>query len=395
MKTILVTKTGMSFTSRAFAKGNALGEQGDTEGVMRHLVHRGDVRVVYYGKFRGDIISEGICHAAIQSDTEGLDEDSIGSESGAVLQRDLIAHDAEKLAAHEPVAFLEACGPPSTFSRIDNPKGSRVLVQGIRYTAPQLGVMHALRLPRLCLVNDIRCYPRDQEMSYGWPEARPVALLDQVEQRFSKVVGGVPYWVHARYGALESMCHLPPRAGEPWQRRLPCQVFMHAHVEDGFRKEGRRDSMHKLFGEWPSMPVYGKGWEHVFEGMSAQVLSPQRCLDEMARTLCSPCVACQRGYRSNKPYVLVSQGCIPVMYGGDEDEFAKWPYEQVPFRATRPGDLEEIARLFSLDETLYRDTLTWWKQRLRRDTRVVDAMVNDVIDGTLVDGAYGGYERRC
>lgn len=454
MKTIVVSKTGMSFCARSEAGLNAIGgEQGETEGLMRHLVARGDVRVVYFGPSRGLIRLDagrpvaqhkamthddpgwGVCHWACTPHVSGLDE---SSDQGAVQEG--WDWDESELypVLHGAVACINVCGPPATFSYPGNPKGSTVQLQGMKYTAPILRMLEQLRLPRVCVNNDPRTYPRDQEMSHGWRYARPQALLDQCENKVDMVVGGTPYLRHSYYSGAESWAYLPKRAEmteeqktrfESRQRRreksegelgsekrmleglvglpdgsTPGVVVAHAHIADGCRQRKRSTSWWNVLGDsstWPEwLRIYGQGWEAFAQGVDA-IRGPvtTAVVQELFRTSrCTPCVAAAPGFYTGKPYVAMSQGCVPVLYGDGNDPYT-WdprgelaPLDASMARCVKPGGWFKLCEWMQ-DDAIWRGLQEQWRHSLQPRWRVLDEVVDRLLDGTFRDQMYGGYRR--
>lgn len=392
---VLVTKTGLSFTSREEARrGSAVGEQGETEGLMRRLVEMG-LRVVYLGKARGEV--PGV--EFVQPCTSHLTEDSDPRE-----QENTLDSLAREVSEHEPLCAFNVCGPTATFSMIGNPKGSRVQAQGIHYTAPLLGVLHRLNLRRICVNNDPRTYPRDQEMSWGMPHCRPVALLDQCEDERVMTVGGIEYRRKSRYAACESWAWLPRDWSAPHEARIPCTIVAHAHIGDGCGQKRRDDAWWNVLGgreTWPDgLRVYGAGWEH-YRDYDPEVMPgkvrPSEALELFGRARCTPCVAAAPGFYTGKPYVAMSMGCVPVLYGDGTDPYTWDPRGDLiglgsAERVVRPGDLKRLAESFS-DEEVWSSVRDEWAKELRPRWQVLDELVDDLLHERELGDRYGGYFR--
>lgn len=390
MKTIVVSKTGMSFCTRAeAAKNSATGEQGETEGVLRHLMSRGDCRVVFFGAARGDM-SE-LCHRHVTPNVSRIREDAEQSDLDTGW-----AEDATEMSDEHCVGMINMAGPPATFSYPGNPKGSQVQLQGMKYTAPILRMCEEKQMPR-CVINcDPRTYPRDQEMSYGWKWARPRALLDQCRNEQSMIVGGVEYDRISVYAGCESWAWLPRRDGG---ERSRCHVVAHAHIRDGIRQKSRSDSWFNVLGppsEWPEgFTVTGAGWFHYagYESIDTRfraACTPQEALDIFHRTQFTPCVAAAPGFYTGKPYVAFSQGCVPILYGDGNDPYTWDPYGRLlpldsPLRIVKPGDLWKPRD--------YEAEKEFWAGKLVPRWHMLDQLVDRLLAELPLGQDFGGYFR--
>lgn len=391
MKTIFVNKASMSFVTREeAARGSATGEQGDTEGWLRHIMRRGDFKVIYVGKTRGDMIGSGLCHEVYTTETRGISVYD-GKEQQAQFDKD-----ARELKHYEPVAMLQTAGPCYTMSWINNPKYTTVQEQSIHYGAPALNIMQQLRLPRVVINNDPRTYPRDQEMSLGWPFCRPAALLDQCQASGPMVVGGKQYTRKSVYAHCESWLYCPQRTNT---RQFPLVVVAHCHVGDGCKQKGRDQTWQRILGDksiWPEhLAVFGQGWEHYSQYDPAFMkgkVNPQQALDLFNDSLCTPCIAAVPGFATGKGYVAISQGCIPLPVG--DDEYA-WDWSGVAcpldsaYRIRKPGDFYRLADWIERDYAMHLET---WQEALKPRFQVLDNLLDDLQAGRRIDdGRYGGY----
>jgi hypothetical protein len=253
------------------------------------------------------------------------------------------------------------------------------------YNAPMLAVLHNLKIPRVCVVTDPRCYPRDQEMSYGWPWCRPRAVLGQWGKSFKKRVGGMDYNITDVYAYPESWARLPAVRRD---REVLCTSVSHAHVETGIGQaswepwrvihaDGRRISGFKQYGE---------GWEHC--PWYDPELMPGLC-DDARETLAGarycPVVAHTPGYATGKPYVISASGCVPLFYGdgavGTYGERLLPPDH--PWRIRNEGDMLRLCETSDWSEMR-----SYWQSTLVPEWKVLD----DLLDSETLEG-FGGYER--
>lgn len=394
-KAILIAKGGgVFYTRKEAAKNSTSGEQGETEGIIRYLVAHPDVTPIYYGQYRG----EHLCDV-FEPDIRGITEQCAGCEQTAAFERDYMRF-MQEYFDHDVIGFINVSGYSPTFSHIDNPNWATVQAAAVRYTAPMLDIIQRLKIPRIVVNNDPRTYPRDQEMAHDrWSYSRPAALLDQREKRWDKVVGGKKFKCHSVYAAPESWAHHDPR--ENTNRRY-CTMIAHAHLHDGIRVPGRERALRQwLHREYPlGFEVWGKGWEryeHYEPEIYPGVLKPDEVLDVLNETICCPVIAHEPGFYTGKIYVLVAQGCIPLLYGRG-DEYTYDPLEKIlplnsPFRFdSHRGFLDAVERVVERQSSL-RD---FWKKACEPRWEVLTDLIDDLLVGRDMTTEswfddYGGY----
>ena len=318
---ILITKYGMKFYSRDKLT-NKGGEQGETEGLLRHLVECGH-DVTYFGRWEGEVPGVRFVAATLGD----LDHESSAAQQQACWDADL------KLLAGNYDAAIQVNGLAPTFSWIDNPRGARLQAFAVRYCGPWLNALQRLHLPRLCINNDPRSYPRDQEMSYGWEWCRPAALLDQCDARVKQVVGGKEYLRVSTYGACESFGYLPVREN---RREKDIVIVAHSHFNDSLGTKGDWSLLDELFAKFPDLLVYGAGWEswaEKYPGRFPGAVSPAKVLDLVNEAKCSYVVDHHPGFKTGKPYVLTSQGCVPC-----------WDMEAIEYAVAHYDEAIDVAR---------------------------------------------------
>jgi hypothetical protein len=293
MAVVMMQKYGMKWYSRDCTR-NKIGEQGETEGIMRWLVEQGH-KVVYFGAHEGTV--PGV--EFITPSLEGLD-----SDSPAAHQIECWAEDIEHLGDLGITHALQINGLAPTFSWIDNPNGARLQSFSVRMCGPWLNALQSLGLPRLCVNNDPRSYPRDQEMSHGWDWVRPTMLLDQGNFVKNTIVGGKPYRRVSVYGACESMGYLPQREN---LGLVDCVVVAHNHTTCGIRSKTQDWSALEHLP--PGTKVYGNGWE--VGGQFMGPITPNEVLDRFREAKTCYYAPHTPGFMTGKPYVATSQGCYP------------------------------------------------------------------------------------
>lgn len=407
-KVLFVCKGGCVFRAKDAQSGaSPVGEGGETEGLMRHLVAAfPDVRVVYHGQYRGTL-PDGI--EGFAPEIGDLTENSSGSEQRECSRIDYLRM-LDLLGDDEPVGLLNVAGYAPTFSHIDNPNHAAVQAAAVRYTAPMIELLSRFSLPRLVINNDPRTYPRDQEMSFGsyrpgWEHVRPCAMLDQwTRTRDVKgVVGGREYVKRSVYGHCESWSHLDAYHSE---QREPCVVLAHAHVVDGMRS-GDVAAWEACLGDVEGIDVYGRGWEEIADQLpntDVTIRGPCKASEVgqlLAGYMCCPVMTHTPGFMTGKPYVLMASGCVPLLFGPYEGHLDR-TYDQegmlVPtdsrWRITHHGALRRLVH--EIQSESYENQVAIWQDRVRPRFGLLDQMVGELLDGRDPRSArwhedYGGY----
>ena len=231
MATILVSKTGMVLNQPGLKKNTSSnGEIGETHGVMNHLVKAGH-RVVYYGFAKGDL-PKGV-------EFVPADPEDVGFGTSLDKQMKMITRNARNVAKVKADVFLDMIGPTTGF--LAKPDGRTPLHMTMRYVSPVLGAVGMLKLPRVVIKTDIRCYPNEHQMNDKWPTLRPVAIMSQETRVKKQRVNSWKYEVHeTRCDAdgwwIDAGWPKPAAVGNPeWDMTL----LMHAHIQDGYTNPKR------------------------------------------------------------------------------------------------------------------------------------------------------------
>lgn len=378
--TLLIAKGGSVFRTRDCTI--ASGEQGETEGVIRHLAQRNDIELVYFGAYRGDPLCE-----VIQPCMEDLDESTLAKHQKRNFEVDINALKDRKI-----IGFVQTAGYSPTFSMVDNPRNATVQAAAIRYTAPMHNVLNHFKIPRIVINNDPRTYPRDQEMSYGWDYSRPAALLDQCDKRWSRVVGGKHYSINSVHARAESWAYQLTRENQGLD---PCVCIAHNHFTYGIKNkrpdygDAWRDV---LRGELPpNFFVYGNGWEDWDNVPWEGCVKPNEALDLFNMHVCGPVVSHTPNFYTGKPYVMMSQGCIPLLHKS-YDPKCLFLREDSILRIREPGDLAKLSKKLWESESFRTDARILWETVLKPDWTLLDRLVDDLVAGKPIDQeVYGGY----
>lgn len=392
MKTILVCKSGTVFRPRSSSKSSSSrGEQGETEGLIRHLVDRGDCNIVYFGRYSGDEI---LTHSVIGPSLDAVKPYTHDPASCPASAQDAGFDDDEReLRQHdEIVGFINMMGYSATMSIVGNPKQTIVQAAGINYVAPMLAALQRLKIPRICIVTDPRCYPRDQEMTYGWGWARPRALLDQYALGFQteRVIGGSSFAVHTVYGAPQSWGTL--ERAQPVLSKVLSTCVAHAHVKTGIHKSSW-DPWRSVLRDVPlGFEMWGEGWDDGPFEDEPWVRGPCRA-DEvsnmLSRGVACPVVEHTRGFLTGKPYVVRAAGAIPLLFGNYDSTGVLLPLDH-PSRMHYDDSLRDKCEWVS--EHVH-ELENIWDEALKPDFSVLDRLVDDLLAGKSLDGRYGEYVR--
>jgi hypothetical protein len=361
--TILVAKTGgLVYFEDALGHQSPTGEQGATAGLVRWLARPEQLaryRTVYLGQWMGTL-PEGI--VGIQPNVYRFDAPDHQNGTPGISpneQRERLMRLVDQVSPYEPLAFLNVVGYSPSWCMLWNPRGSKAMTTSLRYVSPQLTVAGELRLPRVVFNADLRCYPRESEMSCMYPSLRPVAVMSQFERtwerprrvldrtyRIREVPCGMENW-HTEGRRLASEAPGGDLSAEDEDSRyaygvsrdVDLCVMSHAHVSDGFGGfserigEGRAaawdrllrqptDVRRELVERWTSV-VYGEGWRPECVGslydadLMLGPVSPAHVVPELLRSRVGLVVTPwdRDPYVTSKVRYHAWAGCVPVMYG--------------------------------------------------------------------------------
>lgn len=380
---VLVSKTGCVFYSRDAVVSYAGEVGGQSEGAMRALVRAG-FRVVYFGRWDGSFVP-GI--EVVEPHIDGLK-----ASSPPELQEELWELDAASLEQHAPFGFaLHFSGPPHSQSTIANPQRAKVIDAAVRYQGPALYALHRFKLRRAVALVDPLQRPRDQEMSQRWPEARPVALIGQGNDRRISIVGRKQYAVETVYGACETWNYDVPSFSE---KRAPAVCVAHAHLD-----RVPQTTWIDLLGNPPDgFRVYGSGWRDFIAWNSETFPGPlpaPSAFDQLRYACCCPVLAHTENWFGTKQWLCLSNGCIPLSYGRTGHEPCCWDPEQkhLPLdhwsRVLKPGDVKSISERMFHDQSWFELRLCEMKERFKPNFSVLLDMASAMMEGKT--SGWGGY----
>lgn len=241
---------------------------------------------------------------------------------------------ARLLEHWRPDALVNVCGSEMTTLSpvVAAERGITTLDACWRYGWPLVEILRVLKLPRICVVTDVRCYPRETEITW-YPECLPAAVLSQQTIDHEKRVLTKRYRIRAVHSGCEAwrMIGVPVKKPRPASELLPrCAALAHAHID-----EARIDQFKKQLWSYiasppaPAIDVYGVGWQAwdmIDPPYAMGSLAPMgeiRHGPEMYETLsrypCGPLVPMLHGWVSPKYREYAVSGCVPLPYGRGQD----------------------------------------------------------------------------
>lgn len=397
---IIVTKIGTVFrTQEEIRKGGhtASGEVGETEGLIRYLIKKGH-EVTYFGQFRGEIPGLRV----IQSHLKGIDDMTTIPQQEAAWRID--EENLGKPGDYD--LFFTVAGYAAARSFVT---GKHILqAAGIRYLGPINNALRYLKAPRVLVNNDPRTYPRCQEIA-AHPELQPAAILDQIadaggRRSTPQILCGDQFMRHMRYAACESWAYLQQQPITTEGRELDCLLLAHAHVKDGIKQKTRLHALQQVVGDLSKFPytIFGKGWQHYEPNSEGRVVEP--CKPGHVPWYLSQAFTCpviqQKNFYTGKPYVLVANGVVPLLYGdvNDPNEYTADPrllFSRGIERITHPSDTIRMAETISRDEETYNQLIRDWRSRLTPRYDVLDGLLDHVNSGRPLPfyEEFGGLER--
>lgn len=395
---ILCCKSGMQFYASegdVNVDRSGLREKGITEGAIRHLLAAGH-KVTMVGTIHGHIPGmEVIDPGTIKMQSQRKMNATPWEEQVRVLDK-LVA----RLADGGYSCWLDFCGPTSSCCLIRNKMISSPPDHAIRYIAPMLYAVHHMKIPRISVINDVRCVPHNGECGRGYDleRALPVAMLSQVDKTTSNDLSYVRTLKRQVLSWSENWSLLMPAITADNTERMPAVMMQHCHMGDGQRQRTRKTAYDKLFRPEHALDallaagfrVHGSGWEHYEaddEGMYGGELTAIEAHEQFGRACCAPILSPGNGFYTNKARFAANAGCVPLPYGRDPDD----PYTFDPrgkylpldsrWRVETATDLLDVSRALKADNGLRAQLCENWMHVTSPDFSKLDAVLDAVKSG--------------
>lgn len=394
--TIVIMRTGsILYAGDSLDKAPPKGERSDTLGLIEYLADTG-YRVVLFGVVKAKNWRKDI--DVVTPSLNGIDEESTNREITRVYDEAVA-----RLRAYEPQICINTVGACPSVSWVDNMMGAGVQAFAIRYVGPALYAMHALKLKRVCVVTDIRNYPKDQEMLY-WPECRPVAVLSQEDIEFPRRIYDNEYTIVARYAGCENFwLHGSEPTSPDNERPYDCGIFAHTHLKDGRLRVGRDDAWSSLLNDFKPSYVHGLGWEH-FSGYDPSVMlglleSFNDMFEKLRQTKFGPMISMRPSFNSCKLGLYAYHGALPAPYGRGEPKTYDGAERYVSLDSElRVQTSDDMRRVSKMNESDRRRHVLELQEKVRPNFEVVERCIHDLSNDRDMNSdawlkKYGGYRR--
>jgi hypothetical protein len=382
--TVLVMRTGSAW--HLDEKGlTPEGEGKDSMAVIRALKSRG-YDVILAGRLRGRV--EGCRHVdwnVKHGDVYWHHKKECTAECDRVV---------EELRPMNPQVCVNVVGQCPTLSDVNNDRDVIVQDFSAKYVLPGLRIVQDLALPRICVVNDPRQYPRDQEMNY-WKHVVPAAVLSQERRIFPRKILDCRYEINTAAAGCQNWWSLGEEQLRS-SRQMEVMVIAHSHFRDGRVNKKRaevwawilKDMAHRYV-------VYGKGWDGWGDEYPGFV-KPGEVLPLLRTAVCGPMIPIYEGFVTAKLRQYALSGAVPLLYGRgvewltyDKQEHHVAHDEELRFCNPRERD--------NLIQRALRDSL-WAKNwcdeivsRTRPDFSMLYVAVDALAEGRRDVANLGGY----
>lgn len=342
---VLVLRSGSAWIADR-EKLSSLNSQGNHDAVTREIIRAGH-EVLCCGRITGPL---------------GLDCDQMGWPVQPTEEN--LREYVETVAAWRPEVLVNVTGGEYTCGSPDNPRGTIVQTTGIRYCWPAFKLMERLELPRIIVVTDVRCYPRDQEMTWN-PWAVPRAVLSQQDVVFPRRILDREFAVHARYAGIENF-----RLRDVEERytlgHLDAVVVSHSHFGESRISKNREEVWAWVLRglEGFSYEIWGTKWGDDWENWRGETRDVQGTI-QTGR--CGPMIAMKGEWTSPKYREYALAGAVPLPYGRGRELYTYDPQGHAcPIdHETRFSTPEELGALVRR----CRDDAAWREQMIREALR--------------------------
>jgi hypothetical protein len=271
--------------------------------------------------------------------------------------------------------------------------GVRGLVHdaGWRYGWVLMEFLKRCPTPRVVCVTDVRCYPREQELTY-LPGSVPCAVLSQEQRSYEFRVLRKRFRVDAVHAKLETFRtrkwpRLPVNRDAPWD--VTC--LAHAHQTDARIAKGRAGVWKWILRDLPDSGlkwrIVGNGWPEETGIRPVQHVGVSAVLHD---SVCGPLVGMGTGWHSPKYSEYALSGCVPLPYGMDTELYRYGSYDEDHGAFANSARLVEVARWLRGNLPSRERYVDQALERAKFDPSVLLACVEDA-EGRAA-GKYGGYE---
>lgn len=410
--TVAFMRTGQVLRLGASAAGaSSVGDQRDSAGMLEYLCSRPEYCVVVFGQTR-DIDEFKASHPDadvhfVTPDVSNLTELSSESEVN-----DRYAAAAKSLSEYKPDVALNVCGPAPTATWTGNPRGVTTQAWIVKYAGPSLYAMQKCMLPRVCVTNDPRNYPKEAELTY-WPWTVPVAMLSQERRSFRKTVWEQRFVIHAAYARAENWWSYKLPYAELYNARpLKCAMIAHSHIDDARLVRGRDPVWSALLCGMDDFVVYGKGWDAFSNYDPVRMpgaLKPGDVDSVLQTAKCGVIVPCADGFLTGKLRLYALNGAAPLLYGRGEyltyDRDERYVPLESPYRVRHAADLRHAVDFLNDDESTRREYVQYLRAATQPDFSALDDCLRAVVEWCKTwdplelpqrpdwRDHYGGYEK--
>ena len=329
MNAIIVCRTGspIYYDDNGTPRGDA-----DTVPLIKYLAETYDGLVIVIGAQRGTPPDYPNLKCVLL-DTHFDENDRV-----AYLEAkfDAYVEEVKHVAGdHHIECCIEMFGAPPTWSWPGNPNYARTQGFAVRYSAPQLYVMHKLKLKRYGIVTDPKVYKRDLEMASIWPECRPLAVLSQESRVFNKKMYDQQYKIRAVYSGCEFWLtrDMKPREYR-WPKEHPMMIAANSHVgKTGLIRHDRQGLWQEIIDACPNgTAICGTGWDWLDDQGRLRMLGTlptmRDVLSSLSNSVAGPMIPQYPGFNSTKPRLYALAGCAPLPYGPAGCRFPDWAYDR-------------------------------------------------------------------
>ena len=391
--------------TRSFGRASQLGDQHNAYGILKWLGEEWPGDVHFVGKLEGTP-PPGVTHF------DGIHRGELNFEWDDVAQQRIADRLIEHLRPLEPRAWIDICGSAASKSWIDNPDGIGVQLSAARYIGPSLYAMECLQTPRICIVTDMRNYPRNHEMTW-WKGCTPVAVLGQENRDNRITIRGRRYDMRSVYAGVENWFSHGMKAVTPCKPRSEgCVILAHSHLNDARWRKNREKVWTRVFTALDRAGIdwrlHGSGWEEYRRGVGAHWAARLRdpvdsggVFDLLQTVRCGFVLSPAEGFLTTKVRKYALMGALPLLWDSE-------PLRYDPTCLSIPDDCAARVR----DNEMHGWNVDGWSSnsvdrivqeielRTRPDFRRLKSCIVDIVEHPPTDDHdvswwmnYGGYRK--